>query len=730
MIIFQSVLRAFLCDVFLHMPRGSNNRINEGTSARSNANRLFDSQNNNNGGYNVADSTSKPAHNEDGHHKAIYFQSGKSGKSELGIEWWNQHGCGKQHEYDSNWIDCQIIVQYMCQDSVTTSFKNGVKTAAPAWSEPKAEESFEQITTRKTKDKQRKPSSGEHEPWEYYDACYARGRNRNLFLADQNRQSDKGATRTRQNPAGTRRGYECPEERDYFPYWHPSPWTDIAILTSQPNNCPFYKQESFNRKAKHECVQYILKFVSNRHESGRKPSSANNEKDCIQLGGHWTAFHNYLEIIPNAVSISHCKNKAKKINKVFGEDVIWAVPYLDGPSRYQIPVEQCLILPQQIECNRAPWTRANHLGHTKSDNLPNYKWTLPHFEFIDEPKECILRIRYNISSNDYPEDYDKPREKTYYSYQHLANDPIVELYPKLQLQLAINTAQIGRTFQDRTHIFQIHARPTTLPDEANLYNIGVRGRRGNIQQTFPAVEYDFTPNSLSLSPKDFIHIQWEGSNTQPVKLAGQGLDRTDRHNMVSLDRPNWNIPQGRVVADDVKIFNVKYKNRQEIYEYRTINNVNIFDTRHLCAQYGMQLPEPKDQTFNDALRTLWMPNGKWKGMIFLGISDEKNEGNFKYSSNRRNIEYENWFRRRPNNGNNNEHYAAMFSSGKWDDVNVDQRTANTICIKRHIDHKPIQSINMFQNAEWIWSAVTKTKTKLMNSNENLIIQMASSGYYQ
>ena len=64
-------------DVFLHMPRGSNNRLNENTNTRSNANRLFDSQNNNNGGYNVADHLSEPALEANEQHQAIYFQSGK-----------------------------------------------------------------------------------------------------------------------------------------------------------------------------------------------------------------------------------------------------------------------------------------------------------------------------------------------------------------------------------------------------------------------------------------------------------------------------------------------------------------------------------------------------------------------------------------------------------------------------------------------------------------------------
>jgi hypothetical protein len=67
-------LKSITSDIYLHNPRGSNNRLDESNRERKNDNRLFNSQNNQRGGYNVGN---------------IYYYT----NSKLMIEWTNQHSC-------------------------------------------------------------------------------------------------------------------------------------------------------------------------------------------------------------------------------------------------------------------------------------------------------------------------------------------------------------------------------------------------------------------------------------------------------------------------------------------------------------------------------------------------------------------------------------------------------------------------------------------------------------
>ncbi|GFR70431.1 protein DD3-3-like [Elysia marginata] len=165
------LLGGVAADIFLHVPRGSNNRLNEVTANRKNANRLYDSQDNDKGGYNVGDKTDKPAGmNQANQYSMKYFQSGPyntmnggEGRSFMDIEWTNQHGCGNNVD-----THCNIVLQYMCQDDVDgagniDTLRNGLTTDTQGYVRP----GRNTVTNKNRKKTDVKMNRGLHESWDW-----------------------------------------------------------------------------------------------------------------------------------------------------------------------------------------------------------------------------------------------------------------------------------------------------------------------------------------------------------------------------------------------------------------------------------------------------------------------------------------------------------------------------------------------------------------------------------
>ena len=52
----------------------------------------------------------------------MYFQSGE-GNTELIVEWTNQHGCGGDENTSPHKLNCNLVLQFMCQDETVSKFK-------------------------------------------------------------------------------------------------------------------------------------------------------------------------------------------------------------------------------------------------------------------------------------------------------------------------------------------------------------------------------------------------------------------------------------------------------------------------------------------------------------------------------------------------------------------------------------------------------------------------------
>lgn len=494
-----SALTLVTADIYIHNPRGSNNRLDGKNRDRDNANRLFDSQNNNRGGANVG---------------TLYYHVG----STLQWEWSAQHGCGHPNS------NCEMVVQAMCDERV----RDGTTTTTIP-DKPKDCYNYDCDTDVRF---------GRHESFDYYQNCKYRQRNKGLFTSSQQLKGDR-AIYTRQNPNGARRGYECPEERDYYPYWHPTPWKDLAIFTNQESRCDAYKAASQNVATRSYCKVQIASF-RRWHDNLKN----NQNENLIPLEMAACQALNYEDANSNSTE------------RKYGQWITAKSHGIDPP-----------------ECFGNVKSRDNHHGNTETGQWTGFTWTVPDWMTSEQ---CVFRLRYNISTEDFPgfsgeavldagemnatlsrgyrtkgkaakfelaerfglESVDDNGETTNSRGYLLENNPQVDFMGNgVKLQLAVNTAQLGRTFEDRTHKMAVRAQPTETVG-SRIHNINVRGKRGNIVQTYPGTEYDFTPNKVVCAKGEYVHFQWTGSNTNPNNNAGQGREGSDRSNVVTLRAQN------------------------------------------------------------------------------------------------------------------------------------------------------------------------------------------------
>jgi hypothetical protein len=461
------VISSVYGDDYMQHPRGNNNRFRETSADRQNANRLFDSQNNARGGY----CWGPPL---------TYYEG-----SILAVEWTTQHACGNSN------TKCNLILQYMCSydgegADETQIIRDGTTTnTITTNTDPTSPDYYNQRLNDIESDLNGEFKYGMNEPYENYFMCTRRDRNKGLWVAGE--QPGTSAMNTRQNTNGDRFGFECTEERDYYPYWHPSPWKDIVVFADDKDDCDYYQKESQNVKAKH--------FCNGTTDAQLKP---NNEADCTRANGNWIA-------------------KAP-----------WGIG--------------------KPQCKKAPWGRDNHLGNSFDGHTSSYNWTLPRTSQEECIKKgscaCVLRMRYNITIGELSgkEDWRNNKENGPIQRGPDNNNKIYKEYEGMNFTITIDGQETGRVFQDRSFMFRIASRPNGVPKDATIYNLNVRGKRGNIVQTYPATEYDFVPTFLEVTQGDYVHFQWTGCDFNPAGNAGQGRQSTDRSNIVQISDMSRNFP--------------------------------------------------------------------------------------------------------------------------------------------------------------------------------------------
>lgn len=179
------------------------------------------------------------------------------------------------------------------------------------------------------------------------------------------------------------------------------------------------------------------------------------------------------------------------------------------------------------------------------------------------------------------------------------------------VSLAVNTNQYARTFQDRSYKFSIKKRPASHVDSNDetdtptipvisssdrIFNVNVRGKRGNIVQTYPSVEYDFVPNALALDRGDLIHFQWTGSDYNPRRGCNDAEGGPpDPNNFVDSSNDNSRADRSNIIFKAMMAENTPM--HYETYEAYTEGS-DVADSLKGSAEYAIKIANMKEQLYN------------------------------------------------------------------------------------------------------------------------------------
>lgn len=673
-----------LADVYMQSPRGANGRNAERNVNRNNANRLYDTQNNAKGGYAVDRAVGGPqpatAERADGERPMYYYEGEK-----VPITWTAQHGSGA----GSN-VDGQIIFQFASTDTLDPkgTFNSGANIGTPRNGIPRdandaATDRIPENAADATASTVETRRFGMHESYAYYNRYSHTEREKGLFTADQNLNRND-ARGTRQNPNGNRNGLEIPEERDYYPWSNPSPWSDIAVLDMKySKEKETYFQQNSHVVPKGLCVHPQME----NQQKFQQRDWPNNEADCQRVAGaSWNAvlynedYENPDPIGPMPIVATLAGSTSNHLGTGEGYNIAAAggakaaaakarelclqpptmlaqlkasCPQRINQQACETPIDEntptgcawhastnaqnengapilaagkCraahqFLAPKPGRSGPGTCAQLNAVGTGTfyddqmryfDDNAGNsptgstFYWSIPFGIASEGTKNTVLRMRYNISTHDFPaykagNNYldnsvfnAAPGVDSKFNCQgnqNQANQPCSTVSPVTQdpyvqvrtgdgqgagnaiLSLAVNTNQFARTFQDRTHVFMIKARPTELLGAQPKVIVGltVKGKRGNIVQTYPAVEYDFFPKHLVVAENSQVHIQWTGSDYNPQRGCNNGEggppdcngcttlaqanqaanqnSRADRTNLVPMGSNGRNFPMGATGAE-------------------------------------------------------------------------------------------------------------------------------------------------------------------------------------